>query len=172
MYKRQLQDVYDLPALREVMQHLQTRRIRVAEVTTEQPSPFASSLLFNYTGAFMYEGDTPLAEKRAAALSLDPSLLAKLLGTVELRELLDADIIEEVDASLRRVGRAETSEQFADTLRIVGPVPIDALRLYTTVPLNSLEQSLHGRMMRVRIGGREHVAQTLDAPLLLSLIHI
>ncbi|OFU54186.1 DEAD/DEAH box helicase [Corynebacterium sp. HMSC11D10] len=161
-----LQDVYDLPALQEVMRDINTRRVRIAEVTTDQPSPFASSLLFNYTGAFMYEGDTPLAEKRAAALSLDPSLLAKLLGTVELRELLDADIIAEVDASLRRVGRAETSEQFADTLRIVGPVPIDDLPTYTTVPLASLEQSLGARMMRVRIGGREHVAQVLDAPLL------
>ncbi|MDN8578233.1 ATP-dependent helicase [Corynebacterium sanguinis] len=161
-----LQDVYDLPALREVMQHLQTRRIRVAEVTTEQPSPFASSLLFNYTGAFMYEGDTPLAEKRAAALSLDPSLLAKLLGTVELRELLDADIIAEVDASLRRVGKAQTSEQFADTLRIVGPVAIDELSEYSSVPLASLESSLGARVMRVRIGGREHIAQVLDAPLL------
>nr|WP_288869699.1 ATP-dependent helicase [uncultured Corynebacterium sp.] len=161
-----LQDVYDLPALQEVMRDINTRRVRIAEVTTDQPSPFASSLLFSYTGAFMYEGDTPLAEKRAAALSLDPSLLAKLLGTVELRELLDADIIAEVDASLRRVGRAETSEQFADTLRIVGPVPIDDLPTYTTVPLTSLEQSLGARMMRVRIGGREHVAQVLDAPLL------
>ena len=161
-----LQDVYDLPALQEVMRDVNTRRVRIAEVTTDTPSPFASSLLFNYTGAFMYEGDTPLAEKRAAALSLDPSLLAKLLGTVELRELLDADIIAEVDASLRRVGRASTSEQFADTLRIVGPVPLDELEVYTSVPLNSLEQSLHGRVMRVRIGGREHIAQTLDAPLL------
>ena len=161
-----LQDVYDLPALQEVIRDVNTRRVRIAEVTTDQPSPFTSSLLFNYTGAFMYEGDTPLAEKRAAALSLDPSLLAKLLGTVELRELLDADIIAEVDASLRRVGRASTSEQFADTLRIVGPVPLDQLAEYTSVPLNSLEQSLHGRVMRVRIGGREHIAQTLDAPLL------
>ncbi|MDK8823707.1 ATP-dependent helicase [Corynebacterium coyleae] len=161
-----LQDVYDLPALQEVMRDINTRRVRIAEVTTDQPSPFASSLLFNYTGAFMYEGDTPLAEKRAAALSLDPSLLAKLLGTVELRELLDADIIAEVDASLRRVGRAETSEQFADTLRIVGPVPIDDLPTYTSVPLASLEQSLGARMMLVRIGGRDHVAQVLDAPLL------
>lgn len=161
-----LQDVYDLPALQEVMRDINTRRMRIAEVTTDQPSPFASSLLFNYTGAFMYEGDTPLAEKRAAALSLDPSLLAKLLGTVELRELLDADIIAEVDASLRRVGRAETSEQFADTLRIVGPVPIDDLPTYTSVPLASLEQSLGARMMLVRIGGRDHVAQVLDAPLL------
>ncbi|AWB83638.1 ATP-dependent helicase [Corynebacterium liangguodongii] len=161
-----LQDVYDLPALREVMGDLATRRVRIAEVTTQQPSPFASSLLFNYTGAFMYEGDSPLAEKRAAALSLDPSLLAKLLGTVELRELLDATVIAEVDASLRRVGKAETSEQFADTLRIVGPIPIDDLSLYTSVPLASLEAALGSRVMRVRIGGREHIAQVLDAPLL------
>ena len=161
-----LQDVYDLPALQDVMRNLATRRIRVAEVTTDQPSPFASSLLFNYTGAFMYEGDTPLAEKRAAALSLDPSLLAKLLGTVELRELLDADVIAEVDASLRRVGKAETSEQFADTLRITGPVPVDDLSTFTSVPILGLEQALGKRVMRVRIGGREHLAQALDAPLL------
>ncbi|MCT1684604.1 DEAD/DEAH box helicase [Corynebacterium appendicis] len=161
-----LQDVYDLPALQDVMRNLSTRRIRVAEVTTDQPSPFASSLLFNYTGAFMYEGDTPLAEKRAAALALDPSLLAKLLGTVELRELLDADVIADVDASLRRLGKAETSEQFADTLRIVGPVPVDELELYTSVPAAALEESLGRRMMEVRIGGREHLAQSLDAPLL------
>ncbi len=162
-----LQDVYDLPALIDVMRQLSTRRLRVAEVTTEQPSPFASSLLFNYTGAFMYEGDTPLAEKRAAALSLDPSLLAKLLGTVELRELLDAEVIAEVDHSLRRVGRAQTSEQFADTLRVVGPIPVDELSTYTSVPLDSLQQALGpARMMRVRVGGRDHVAQVLDAPLL------
>ena len=161
-----LQDVYDLPALQEVVRELSTRRIRIAEVTTDQPSPFASSLLFNYTGAFMYEGDTPLAEKRAAALSLDPSLLAKLLGTVELRELLDADVIAETDAKLRRLGRAKTSEQFADTLRMVGPVSVEKLADYTDVPLGTLEENLHGRVMRVRIGGREHIAQTLDAPLL------
>ena len=161
-----LQDVYDLPALQDVMRDLSTRRIRVAEVTTDQPSPFASSLLFNYTGAFMYEGDTPLAEKRAAALALDPSLLAKLLGTVELRELLDADVIAEVDASLRRLGKAETSEQFADTLRIVGPIPVDELEHYTSVPAAVLEENLGKRMMVVRIGGREHLAQALDAPLL------
>ncbi|MDK8306430.1 ATP-dependent helicase [Corynebacterium imitans] len=161
-----LQDVYDLPALQEVVRDINTRGIRIAEVTCDQPSPFASSLLFNYTGAFMYEGDTPLAEKRAAALSLDPSLLAKLLGTVELREILDADVIAETDANLRRLGRAKTSEQFADTLRMVGPVDVDKLADYTEVPLSTLEENLRGRVMRVRIGGREHIAQTLDAPLL------
>ncbi|MDY5785137.1 DEAD/DEAH box helicase, partial [Corynebacterium sp.] len=167
-----LQDVYDLPALHKVMREIGTRRIRIAEVTTDQPSPFASSLLFNYTGGFMYEGDTPLAEKRAAALSLDPSLLAKLLGTVELRDLLDPEIIAEVDASLRRLGRAGTSEQFADTLRMIGPVPIDELAAYTGVPLASLEASLGPRVMRVRISGRDHIAQALDAPLLRDALGI
>ncbi len=151
-----LQDVYDLPALVEVCRNLATRRIRISEVTTDQPSPFASSLLFNYTGAFMYEGDSPLAEKRAAALALDPALLAKLLGTVELRELLDPEIIAEVHDQLRRPPR--TPEELVDALRRLGPLPLDEI----PVPWNSLGD----RVMEVRIGGRPHLAQTLDAPLL------
>ncbi|WP_408930270.1 ATP-dependent helicase [Corynebacterium axilliensis] len=163
-----VQDVYDLPALTEVMRELAHRRIRIAEVTTEQPSPFASSLLFNYTGAFMYEGDSPLAEKRAAALALDPALLAKLLGTVELRELLDAEIIAEVHAQLQRTTperQARTTEEVADLLRVLGPIPVDELGAHATVPLSALD-ALGARIMRVRINGREHVAQALDAPLL------
>jgi len=151
-----LQDVYDLPALTTVCRDLATRRVRISEVTTDQPSPFASSLLFNYTGAFMYEGDSPLAEKRAAALALDPALLAKLLGTVELRELLDPEIIAEVHASLRRPPR--TPEELADALRRLGPL----LLAEVTVDWASLGD----RVMVVRIGGVEHLAQTLDAPLL------
>mgnify|MGYP002714263500 CR=1 FL=1 len=161
-----LQDVYDLPALSEVMADLQARRIRIAEVTTSLPSPFATSLLFSYTGAFMYEGDSPLAEKRAAALTLDPALLAKLLGTVEMRELLDPEIIAEVDAQLRRVGRAESAEQFADTLRITGPVPVEDLATYATLPAAELLAELGPRVMTVRIAGREHLAQSFDAALL------
>ncbi|WP_296134452.1 DEAD/DEAH box helicase [uncultured Corynebacterium sp.] len=163
-----VQDVYDLPALTEVMRELVHRRIRIAEVTTEQPSPFASSLLFNYTGAFMYEGDSPLAEKRAAALALDPALLAKLLGTVELRELLDGEIISEVHAQLQRTTperQARTTEEVADLLRVLGPVPVDELGAHCTVPLRALD-ALGARIMQVRINGREHVAQALDAPLL------
>ncbi|WP_408931784.1 ATP-dependent helicase [Corynebacterium sp. YSMAA1_1_D6] len=163
-----VQDVYDLPALTEVMRELAHRRIRIAEVTTEQPSPFASSLLFNYTGAFMYEGDSPLAEKRAAALALDPALLAKLLGTVELRELLDGEIISEVHAQLQRTTperQARTTEEVADLLRVLGPVPVDELGAHCNVPLRALD-ALGARIMQVRINGREHVAQALDAPLL------
>jgi ATP-dependent Lhr-like helicase len=88
-----LQDVYDVPMLREVMNRVAQRRIRILEVETPTPSPFAASLLFGYIGAFMYEGDSPLAERRAAALSLDSTLLAELLGRIELRELLDPKVI-------------------------------------------------------------------------------
>ncbi len=161
-----LQDVYDLPALAKVMADLQARRIRVAEVTTSLPSPFASALLFNYTGAFMYEGDSPLAEKRAAALALDPALLAKLLGTVEMRELLDAEIIAEVDGQLRRLGRAQSAEQFADTLRIVGPIPVDELASYSELSADEIAAELGPRVMSVRIAGRDHLAQSFDAALL------
>ena len=89
-----LQDVYDVPTLRELMNRIAQRRIRIARSRDQTPSPFAASLLFGYVGAFMYEGDSPLAERRAAALSLDSVLLAELLGRVELRELLDPRVIE------------------------------------------------------------------------------
>ncbi|MGO3010780.1 MAG: ATP-dependent helicase [Corynebacterium casei] len=164
-----LQDVYDVPSLVEVTRNIAHRKVRVAEVTTEQPSPFASSLLFNYTGAFMYEGDSPLAEKRAAALALDPALLAKLLGTVELRELLEPEIIAEVHAQLQRTDatrRAQTSEQVADMLRVIGPIPVVNVGEHTDVPLQTLHQQLGRRIMEVRIGGRVHLAQAQDAALL------
>ena len=95
-----LQDVYDLSALRELLTGLGNGSIALREVSTEQPSPFARSLLFGYVEAFMYEGDSPLAERRAQALALDSSLLAELLGTVELRELLDAEAMAAVAAEV------------------------------------------------------------------------
>lgn len=170
-----LQDVYDLPSLQDIQKELGLRSIRIAEVTVDQPSPFASSLLFNYTGAFMYEGDSPLAEKRAAALALDPSLLAKLLGTVQLRELLDQDVIAEVHAQLQRITperRARNAEELADTLRIIGPIPTSQLAAWTDIPLDVALTQLSHRVMLVRIAGEEHLAQTLDAPLLRDALGI
>ena len=93
-----LQDVYDLPALLRLTRGIAERRIRLVETQTSQPSPFARDLLFGYVGAFMYEGDSPLAERRAAALSVDPALLSELLGRVEMRELLDPDVIAQFEA--------------------------------------------------------------------------
>lgn len=171
-----LQDVYDLPALKDLCRDLQERRVQVAEVTVEQPSPFSSSLLFNYTGAFLYEGDSPLAEKRAAALALDPALLAKLLGTVELRELLDPDVIEQTHSELQRTlpGRqARTAEELADVLRVIGPIPYDDLPAHCAFdePFAALH-TLGNRVMQVRIAGREHAAISTDAPLLRDALGI
>ncbi|HEX6365791.1 MAG TPA: ATP-dependent helicase, partial [Agromyces sp.] len=120
-----LQDVYDLPALTRLAERIAARQVRFVEVTTETASPFASSLLFGYVGAFMYEGDAPLAERRAAALSLDPALLAELLGTIELRELLDPEVVEEIERMLQRLvpeRAARGSEGVADLLRELGPL--------------------------------------------------
>nr|WP_090281696.1 ATP-dependent helicase [Mycolicibacterium komanii]CRL78375.1 Lhr-like helicase [Mycolicibacterium komanii] len=120
-----LQDVYDVPALTELMHRVAQRRLRLVEVETTTPSPFAASLLFGYVGAFMYEGDSPLAERRAAALSLDSVLLAELLGRVELRELLDPQVITSTTRQLQHLSddrRARDAEGIADLLRLLGPL--------------------------------------------------
>ena len=119
------QDVYDLPALTALTKRIEGREIQVVEVTTEHASPFAQSLLFGYVAAFLYEGDTPLAERRASALALDSTLLSELLGRVELRELLDPDVITRNDLELQRLAedrKAKGLEGVADLLRILGPL--------------------------------------------------
>ncbi|OBG98165.1 ATP-dependent helicase [Mycobacterium sp. E3251] len=123
-----LQDVYDVPALTSLMAGIAQRKVRVLETETARPSPFAASLLFGYVGAFMYEGDTPLAERRAAALSLDSTLLAELLGRVELRELLDPDVIAATGRQLQHLSAdraARDAEGVADLLRLLGPMTED-----------------------------------------------
>jgi ATP-dependent helicase Lhr and Lhr-like helicase len=118
-----LQDVYDLPGLRELMLDIRARRVRLVEVATPSPSPFARSLLFGYVGMFLYELDTPLAERRATALSLDSTLLAELLGSEAIRELLDPAVLIEVEALLQRTDpdrHARDIESTADLLRTVG----------------------------------------------------
>src|ERR1700742_1001177 len=120
-----LQDVYDVPALTELMNRVAQRRLRVVEVETTTPSPFAASLLFGYVGAFMYEGDSPLAERRAAALSLDSVLLSELLGRVELRELLDPQVIASTTQQLQHLSSdrlARDAEGGADLLPVLGPL--------------------------------------------------
>lgn len=123
-----LQDVYDVPALVALMTGIAQRRVRVLEAETAQPSPFAASLLFGYVGAFMYEGDSPLAERRAAALSLDSTLLAELLGRVELRDLLDPEVITATARQLQHLTAeraARDAEGVADLLRLLGPLTED-----------------------------------------------
>src|SRR5256886_3411235 len=100
-YRECLRDVLDLPALDELLRNLHSRRLTLVEVETQTASPFASSLLFDYVATYMYEGDTPNAERRAAALALDRELLRELLGQEELRELIDPEALAEVEASLQ-----------------------------------------------------------------------
>ncbi|MDN4642026.1 ATP-dependent helicase [Agreia sp. PsM10] len=122
-----LQDVYDLPALIGLARDLEARRIRVVEAETQEPSPFAKSLLFGYVASFVYEGDSPLAERRAAALSLDPTLLSELLGRAELRELLDPGVIAQTELELQRLApdrKARDAEGVADLIRVLGPLSL------------------------------------------------
>ncbi|HEY5677334.1 MAG TPA: DEAD/DEAH box helicase, partial [Myxococcales bacterium] len=104
-YRECLRDVFDLPGLQETLRRVQDRRLRVVTVDSRTPSPFASSLLFSYVANFIYDGDAPLAERRAQALSVDQAQLRELLGEAELRELLDADAIEQHELGAQRLLR-------------------------------------------------------------------
>jgi ATP-dependent Lhr-like helicase len=118
-----LQDVLDVPGLVGVMRDVAARRVRVVEVETQKPSPFARSLLFGYVGAFLYGGDVPLAERRAAALALDSTLLGELLGRVELRELLDPAVVADSERRLQWLDGSRTlrdAEDVVELLRVLG----------------------------------------------------
>lgn len=161
-----LQDVFDVPGLTEVMGDLEARRIRLVEVTTPEPSPFARSLLFGYVAQFLYEGDSPLAERRAAALSLDSHLLAELLGRAELRELLDAEVLTELEQELQWLTedrRIKDIEGVADLLRVLGPLTDTELAERGAEPQWAPELASARRAIRVRIGGGDHWAAVEDA---------
>ncbi len=118
-----LQDVFDVPALREVLGDLRSRKVRVVSVDSAKASPMASSLLFNWIAAYMYEGDAPLAERRAAALALDRDLLRDLLGSEELRDLLDPEVLADVELQLQCISvswQARSADELHDVLRKVG----------------------------------------------------
>ena len=164
-----LQDVYDLPALTDLMRRIETREVAVTDVATTQPSPFARTLLFGYVAQFMYEGDSPIAERRAAALSLDQGLLAELLGRAELRELLDPEVLARLEAELQRLApdrRIGTAEQLADLLRILGPLTTDEViaRSGADLPVKSwLDDLVHQRrVVPVRIAATDHWAVVED----------
>jgi ATP-dependent helicase Lhr and Lhr-like helicase len=161
-----LQDVFDLPGLVALMRDIANRRVRIVEVETPQPSPFARSLVFGYIGAFMYEGDQPLAERRAAALALDSTLLAELLGTVELRELLDPDAVVEIEAELAWLSperRVTSSEDVADALRVLGDLSSAELRLRGADPAVVDALVAQRRIIEVRIGGESRWLAIEDA---------
>ncbi|MEV7042067.1 DEAD/DEAH box helicase [Amycolatopsis sp. NPDC051061] len=161
-----LQDVYDVGGLRELMADVRARKVRLVEVETPAASPFARSLLFGYVGMFLYETDAPLAERRAAALSLDSALLAELLGTEAIRELLDPEAVLEVQRSLQRLEpdrHARSAEDAADLLRFLGDLTVDeaAERGIQAEWLTELEAAR--RAIRVRIGGTERFLAIEDS---------
>ncbi|WP_432479235.1 ATP-dependent helicase [Nocardioides sp. GXQ0305] len=158
-----LQDVYDLPGLVALMGRVDRREVAVVDVATTQPSPYARSLLFGYVAQFVYEGDAPLAERRAAALSLDQGLLAELLGRAELRELLDPDVLAEVEAELQRLApdrRARDAEGVADLLRLLGPLTTAEVRdrCVDDADVDDWLETLADtrRVVQVRVAGDEH----------------
>ena len=122
-----INDVFDLPALRQVLTDLRSRRVRMLAVETPRASPFAQSLLFGWIGVYMYEGDAPLAERRAAALALDRDLLRDLLGAEELRELIDPGVLADLELELQRLvdgRRARDPDEVHDLLRVLGPLSL------------------------------------------------
>ncbi|MGW3497708.1 ATP-dependent helicase [Streptomyces sp. NPDC001020] len=161
-----LQDVFDVPGLVELMGDIESRKVRLVEVTTPEPSPFARSLLFGYVAQFLYEGDSPLAERRAAALSLDSRLLAELLGQAELRELLDAEVLTELERELQWLTedrRVKDIEGVADVLRLLGPLTDAELTERGTEPHWAQELGAARRAIKVRIAGVDHWAAIEDA---------
>ncbi|MER7205257.1 DEAD/DEAH box helicase, partial [Streptomyces sp. NPDC000188] len=161
-----LQDVFDVPGLAELMGDIESRKVRLVEVTTPEASPFARSLLFGYVAQFLYEGDSPLAERRAAALSLDSRLLAELLGQAELRELLDADVLAELEQELGWLTddrRIRDVEGVADLLRVLGPLTDAELADRGAEPGWAPELASARRAIRVRVAGADHWAAIEDA---------
>ncbi len=155
-YRECLQDVFDLPALRRLLQGIRTRELDLVEIETQSASPYASSLLFDYIATYMYEDDTPAAERRAQALSLDRDLLRELLGQEELRDLLDPGAIEEVETQLR--GAPRNADGLHDLLLLRG-------HLFEGEYDAGFAETLRRerRAISVRIGGREAITAVEDA---------
>ena len=171
-YRECLRDVLDLPGLETLLRGLHSREISLVEVETPTASPFASSLLFDYVATYMYEGDTPTAERRAAALSLDRDLLRELLGQEELRELIDPGALARVEDDLQcrsRVARATGRDGLHDVLRRVGdltPAEVSE-RVLEGVDAAGLLRGLERerRVVRLRLGGEERYVAADEAGL-------
>jgi ATP-dependent Lhr-like helicase len=171
-YRECLRDVLDLPALAELLEKLHSRALSLVEVETPTASPFASSLLFDYVATYMYEGDTPNAERRAAALALDRDLLRELLGQEELRELIDPEALEEVEAQLQHrteAGRAGDRDALQQLLRNLGDLTPEECeeRVAEGYSAKSMLDKLVGerRVALVRVAGEERYIAAEDAGL-------
>jgi ATP-dependent Lhr-like helicase len=161
-YRECLRDVFDIPSLVDTLRRVETRQLKIATVDSTIPSPFASALLFTYVANYLYDGDAPLAERRAQALAIDQAQLRELLGDAELRELLDADALAEVEAQVQQLDvgyHAKSVDGVHDLLLRLGDLTPDEAaarsRVDTKAALDELFASR--RAITVNIGGDARV---------------
>ncbi|MGE0448155.1 MAG: DEAD/DEAH box helicase [Vicinamibacterales bacterium] len=167
-YRECLRDVFDMPALVQTLGDVRSRRIRVVTVDSEKPSPFAASLLFSYVASFLYDGDAPLAERRAQALVVDQAQLRELVGDAELRDLLDPDAIAAVERQIQRLDekyRARSIDGVHDLLLGIGDLTEAELAERTSMPAADAVASLVRlrRALRLRVAGETRVVAVEDA---------
>ncbi|MCC6751878.1 MAG: DEAD/DEAH box helicase [Deltaproteobacteria bacterium] len=167
-YRECLKEVFDLPALLELLGAIRSRKVRLEEVETRTPSPFARGLVFAFVAAYLYEGDAPAAERRAQALTLDRTLLRELLGEEALRDLLDGQAVGEVEEELQRLSserRARTADELHDLLRQVGDLSLAEVEARTSEdPRPWLEDlRVDGRALALPIGGDARFVAVEDA---------
>jgi ATP-dependent Lhr-like helicase len=167
-YRECLRDHFDMPALIQTLADVKSRRIRVVTVDSEKPSPFAASLLFSYVASFLYDGDAPLAERRAQALAVDQAQLRELMGDAELRELLDADALEDVHRQLQRLDpkyHARSTDGVHDMLIALGDLDVAEIAARTVPGAADAAGALARarRALRIRIAGDERYIAVEDA---------
>ncbi len=168
-YRECLRDVFDMPALIETLRAVEQRQLRVHVVDTKKPSPFAASLLFSYVANFLYDGDAPLAERRAQALTIDQDQLRELLGEADLRELLDADAISEVEEIAQCLAedyRARSADGIHDLCLRLGDLSREELARRVVSPdlLQHVDRLLRSRrLLELRIAGEKRLIAAEDA---------
>jgi ATP-dependent Lhr-like helicase len=165
-YREVLRDVFDVPALLELLRGVRSDVIRLESAHTETASPFARSLVFDYVAAFLYEGDAPLAERKAQALTLDRNLLRELIGGGELRELLDRDVLIEVEQELQQLteGREpRDKDEVHDLLRRLGDLSVDEIAHRGGEHAHVADLVAHDRVRVVHIAGIERLIDEADA---------
>lgn len=157
-YRECLQEVFDMPSLLELMGQIRRREVRVVQAQTQQPSPFARSLVFAYVATYLYEGDAPLAERKAQALTLDRALLAELLGQEQLRELLDPQAVAQVEAELQCLAeerRASNPDALHHLMKRLGALSSEELQARSELPIEPMLKALRGQVLELRFAGQD-----------------
>ena len=164
-YREVLRDVFDVPALVETLRRVRDRSIRMVVADTEKPSPFAGSLLFRYVANFLYDGDAPLAERRAQALAIDQAQLRSLLGEPELRELLDEEALAQVELELQHLDErhhAKSVDAIHDLLLRIGDLTSEEIRARSSIE-NFLDLAKARRIIEISIAGEKRWIAAEDA---------